>query len=126
MGFDFGAAGKQAVGDVTAAVTAGALVAPFVAATDKAIAESAAGKSSVWPSVFASLRELATSPIQYLKQPAFRYLWVMYGGTYAAANLFTTYEEVSKTSQPLVKTGSIFCVNAALSLWKDSAHRSIE
>merc|ERR1719408_314446 len=74
----------------------------------------------------ASLKELATRPIHFLKQPAFRYLWVMYGGTYSAANLFATFDEwrlesSGTKSHPLLKTGSIFAVNATLSLWKDTA-----
>mmetsp|Transcript_53402 Transcript_53402/g.100407 ORF Transcript_53402/g.100407 Transcript_53402/m.100407 type:complete len:253 (-) Transcript_53402:39-797(-) len=110
----------QAAGDVAAATIAAGIVAPFVAACDKAIAEAASGQTTVWKSTFKSLGELARSPVTFLGQPAFRILWVMYGGTYAAANLFTSYEEISQTSKPLMKTGSIFCVNASLSLWKDS------
>lgn len=109
-----------AAADATAAITAAALVAPFVAAVDKAIAESASGATKVWTSVGLSVRAMMSSPLTYLKQPAFRYLWVMYGGTYCAANAFTSYEDITKSSQPLTKTSSIFCVNASLSLWKDS------
>lgn len=106
--------------DVTAATVAAGLVAPFVAACDKAIAEAAAGKATVWASVFKSLGEMRTSPVTFLKGPAFRCLWIMYGGTYVAANLFRSYEETTKTSQPLLKTSSIFVINCSLSLWKDS------
>merc|ERR1719217_1358129 len=35
------------------------------------------------------MRELVSSPISYLKAPAFRFIWVLYGGTYGAANLFS-------------------------------------
>lgn len=111
---------RFAVADVTAATTAAFLVAPFVAAVDKAIAESASGATKVWTSVGASVRAMMSSPMTYLRQPAFRYLWVMYGGTYCAANAFTSYEDINKSSEPLKKTSSIFCVNASLSLWKDS------
>merc|ERR1712232_599922 len=92
-----------------------------VAACDKAIAEAASGQTTVWASVGKSLRELGSPPVNFLRGPAFRILWVMYGGTYGAANLFRTYEEISRTSQPLTKTASIFVVNASLSLWKDSS-----
>jgi len=112
--------GVRVAGDVAAATIASGIVAPFVAACDKAIAEAASGQTTVWTSTFKSLRELASSPLTFLRQPAFRILWVMYGGTYAAANLFTSYEEIAQTSSPLAKTTSIFCVNASLSLWKDS------
>jgi len=106
--------------DFAAATISAGLVAPFVAACDKAIAESAAGQGDVWTSVFKSIREIRSAPITFLKGPAFRCLWVMYGGTYAIANLFRTYDEYTRTSQPLIKTGTIFGVNTSLSLWKDS------
>lgn len=107
--------------DMTAAVVAAALVSPFVTAVDKAIAESASGTAKLWASFGGSLRALASSPIKFVRQPAFFYLWVMYGGTYCAANMFTSYEEISKSPKPLAKTSGIFCMNASLSLWKDSA-----
>eukprot|EP00928_Gymnodinium_smaydae_P010205 TRINITY_DN13825_c0_g1_i6.p1 TRINITY_DN13825_c0_g1~~TRINITY_DN13825_c0_g1_i6.p1 ORF type:complete len:273 (+),score=35.78 TRINITY_DN13825_c0_g1_i6:68-820(+) len=106
--------------DLAAATLSAGLVAPFVAACDKAIAEAAAGQSTVWASVGKSIREMSTQPVAFLRGPAFRCLWIMYGGTYAAANMFRSYEEKSKSSQPLVKTSSIFVVNCSLSLWKDS------
>eukprot|EP00427_Karlodinium_veneficum_P013586 CAMPEP_0169066122 /NCGR_PEP_ID=MMETSP1015-20121227/2783_1 /TAXON_ID=342587 /ORGANISM="Karlodinium micrum, Strain CCMP2283" /LENGTH=271 /DNA_ID=CAMNT_0009124771 /DNA_START=63 /DNA_END=878 /DNA_ORIENTATION=+ len=107
--------------DVAAGSIAAALVSPFVAAVDKAIAMSASGQANVWSSLRASCHEMVASPLAYLRAPAFRYLWIMYGGTYAAANTFNSYEEVSRSTQPLAKTSSIFLVNSSLSLWKDAA-----
>lgn len=111
---------KRAAGDLAAATVAGAMVAPFVAAVDKAIAQAAAGQATAWQSVGASMRELVSNPISYLRQPAFRFIWVLYGGTYTAANLFTTFEEMRGKTMPLGKTASIFCANCSLSLWKDT------
>jgi hypothetical protein len=111
---------KRAAGDLGAATIGGAMVAPFVAAVDKAIAQAAAGQATAWASVGASMRELMSNPISYVRQPAFRFIWILYGGTYSAANLFTTFEEMRGKSMPLGKTASIFAANCSLSLWKDS------
>merc|ERR1712166_487086 len=67
-----------------------------------------------------SMKELASNPVSYLRQPAFRFIWALYGGTYAAANLFTTFEESRGKTNALGKTASIFLANSSLSLWKDS------
>jgi len=112
---------SDGVADATAAVTAGIAVAPFVVVVDKAIAESASGKRGLWSSFGASVREFVFHPIKYLRQPGFHYLACLYGGTYMAANLFSTYEEYRQEEAPYAKAGSIFAVNASLSLWKDSA-----
>lgn len=106
-------------GDLCAATVAGAMVAPFVTAVDKAIAQAAAGQATAWASLGTSMRELATTPVTYLKQPAFRFIWLLYGGTYGAANLFTTLEESRGTTSALGKTASIFLANSSLSLFKD-------
>lgn len=107
--------------DVLSAVTAAAFVSPFVACCDRAVVEATAGKMSVWASVGQSVKQMMRSPLRFFNSPATRYLWAMYGGTYAAANLYSTYDDIKKTSTPLEKTTSIFIVNVMLSLWKDSA-----
>jgi len=109
------------VPDVVAAGVAALAVSPFVVAVDKAIAVGAAGKESVWSSFSGNCRQLVTSPHTYVRQPAFRYLACLFGGTYLAANFFTTYEEKKKASMPYGKAGTIFAANSSLALWKDSA-----
>jgi len=114
---DFAAYAKA---DVAAAFGASFVVAPFVAAVDTAIAQSAGSREiSVWSSLGKTCREFATSPVAFFKAPPFRFLWVLYGGTYLAANAFTSYEECAEATAPMAKTSSIFVVNASLSLWKD-------
>ena len=112
---------RRVVADVAAAFAASTCVAPFVTCCDKAVAEAAAGKTTVWSSVGCSVKEMTASPLRFCCSPASRYLVLMYAGTYAAANLFTTYNDVQESSTPLLKTASIFVVNTGLSLWKDSA-----
>jgi hypothetical protein len=111
---------QRAAGDLSAATVASAVVAPFVAGVDKAIAVAGAGQATAWQSLGASMREMVSNPINYVRQPAFRYIWALFGGTYAAANLFSTYEEIKQKSMPLGKTAAIFMANSNLALWKDS------
>jgi len=111
---------RRAAADLGAATFAGAIVAPFVAAVDKAIAQAASGQATAWESVGTSMRELVSNPINYLRQPSFRFIWALFAGTYSAANLFSTFEEVRGKSMPLGKTASIFAANCSLSLWKDT------
>jgi len=108
--------------DLSAATAAGSLSAPFVLAVDKAIAQSAAGGTHLWSSLFGSSRALLSSPWAYLRQPAMLYMWALYSGTYAVANLFCTFEELHNTHCPLAKTITIFSANTTLGLWKDSAY----
>jgi len=107
--------------DSLAAVSASFLVAPFVVCIDRAIAESVSGKDPLWTSFGRSARTMVTSPVTFARQPAFGYLWALFGGTYLAANLFRSYEERTQDSLPIAKTGVIFTVNTSLALWKDAA-----
>lgn len=111
---------QRAAGDIGSAIMAGFMVAPFVAAVDKAIAQVASGQSSsTMQSAGASMRELMSNPVAYVKAPAFRYVWALFAGTYTAANLFTTFEEIKDKSMPLGKTSAIFVANCSLALYKD-------
>eukprot|EP00662_Eupelagonemidae_sp_cell21_P041490 gene41490-6620_t len=114
-----GAACRDAAADVSAAAAAAAAAAPVVLAVDpgtcnRAIAESAGGRAPLWG-------VLAASPVAFVRQPAFAYLWALFGCTYAAANLFTTWEGRRGEELPVAKSASIFVVNTTCSLWKDAA-----
>lgn len=113
-------------GDVMAAVIAGAAAAPIVSNVDRAIAENSSGRAKLWTSFFTSCRQMVLSPMTYLRQPAFYYLWAMYAGTYMVANSFTSAEERHwREPKPTAKTFTIFGVNAGLTLIKDRAFAQI-
>ena len=119
---EFGA--RSAAADTISAATAAALVAPLVSAVDRAVATQAGG-GALWPSFFASLREMATTPRAFVRSPAFLYVWALYGGTYAASNTFTSFEDARGAGAPAAKTGAIFAVNSSLAMWKDRAFARI-
>jgi hypothetical protein len=87
---DFEKVIKKLSFDVTAGATCGLLVTPIVSAVDRALAENASGKAKLWPSFFSALKEMASSPIKFLKSPACGFIWLVYGGTYVAANTTDT------------------------------------
>jgi len=111
----------EACADVVAAATAAVFVAPIVSATDKAIAEQAGGRASLWPSFFESMWRTVRNPVSTMLRPEFRIIWMLYAGTYAANNLSCSVETKTATSAPKAKTAAIFACNTSLSLWKDSA-----
>lgn len=83
----------------------------------------ASGKAPLWTSFFGSYREILSQPITFLRQPAFRYLAALFGGTYLAANTMATLAEAEPKTfgYPLVQSFGVFACNSSLSLWKDSA-----
>lgn len=112
---------ESLVADLVAAGTAAAFVAPIVAATDKAIAESSSGRAKLWPSFFSSVWSMARNPLSVVTRPEFRIIWALYAGTYTANNVCCTVESRTETSSPQTKTAVIFACNTTLSLWKDSS-----
>ena len=60
--------------DVLAAAAAASVVAPTVAAIDKAVADSSADPKKLWPSFLASGRQILTKPHVFVRSPAF--LWI--------------------------------------------------
>jgi hypothetical protein len=112
---------QRYLGDIAASMTAGFLVTPLVSAVDKALAENASGKAKLWPSFFASLREMVGSPIQYLKSPQFRWIWLVYGGTYAAANIVDTTCAAQNKSSAFPKWVATSFYNTTACIGKDRA-----
>jgi hypothetical protein len=107
--------------DLVAGATAGAMVAPIVSAVDRALAENASGKMQLWPSFFRSVREMVSRPIVFLKSPQFYWIWLVYGGTYAAVNAAETWSKKSKRDPAFPKWLASFTVNTSTCIAKDRA-----
>ena len=78
--------GRAFAADAGASAATGAAVAPVLAAVDRAVTESAAGQRGLWQSFFGTLREIGARPAGFVASPAFRWLWLVYGGTYFVAS----------------------------------------
>jgi len=108
-------------GDLFAAAIAGASVTPVVSAVDRALAENASGRASLWSSFFGSLREYGARPITYLRGPQFFYVWLIYGGTYAAANTIETMCSLKDVDASGPKWVATSTVNTTTCILKDRA-----
>ena len=104
-----------------AAGIAGFGVTPIVAAVDKALAENASGRAKLWPSFFATLGEAIRSPIKYVASPQFRWIWLVYGGTYLAANYTDTACAAVGVSPAMPKWLATSFVNTTTCIGKDRA-----
>jgi hypothetical protein len=107
--------------DILAGGTAGALVTPIISAVDKALAENASGKAKLWPSFFATMREVGRSPLTFVRGPSFFYIWLIYGGTYVAANAVETTCALKKTEPAAAKWVATSLTNTATCIMKDRA-----
>ena len=110
----------SALCDLAAAATACVAVTPIVGAVDRAVAESAGGRVTLYSSFAATLRAVAREPHRAIFRPEMRYVAAMYGGTYIAANLLLSHEQRVSKSMPTEKTIVVGSTNTALALWKDT------
>jgi len=111
----------QLGGDCLAAAIAGAAVSPSISAVDRALAQNASGQSTLGKSMIASFKEMFSSPIKFLKSAQFRWIWLVYGSTYAAANICMTYCKKKDMDVKLPKLISTFLVNSSTCIAKDRA-----
>jgi hypothetical protein len=66
----------------------------FCLSVDKALAENASGRAKLWPSFFASLKQIFVSPVKYVQSPQFRWIWLVYGATYCAGNTSSDFSRI--------------------------------
>jgi len=111
--------------DIVAGLISGATVAPIISAVDRALAENASGKATLGASVKTSMKELAASPVTFLKSPQFIWIWLVYGSTYATANLVQTICDKRNQDVAIPKLVSTFTVNTSTCIAKDRAFAKI-
>jgi len=107
--------------DVASALTSSFLLAPFVAAVDKAVVEAASGHATTAGSFFGTMYELVSDPIAFVQTPAFLMIWAVYGCTYIAANVVSTSCRRLNMNDAVPKFGVVLSVNIYASLLKDAA-----
>jgi len=109
--------------DLAAAFTSAVFVAPVVAAVDKAITESSAGRANIFASFTATMRGFLDP--RALRRPEFLYAWALFAGTYTINNLVCSAEQHQKKSLAAAKTSGVFAGNMSLAMWKDAAFARI-
>jgi len=109
---------KRLGGDLLAAGAASLVAAPIVSVMDTAITQNAAGTVSLRASVRNSIAEMGPG---YLRTPQFRWIWFVYGSTYAAANVADTVSEARGVDRFLPVLCASTAVNTSAAIAKDSA-----
>jgi hypothetical protein len=111
--------------ETAAALLTGLLVAPLVAIVDSAIFLNASGKRPMLGALGDGFGTLFKRPATFVKQPAFLWIWLVYGGTYVVANNVETWyrrdEKSTKQDGVMGKFVISSCANAGLSVIKDNA-----
>ncbi|GAB5362494.1 hypothetical protein AAMO2058_000801700 [Amorphochlora amoebiformis] len=113
--------GFRILADAIAAYTAGAAVSPVITGVDRALAENASGKVKLFPSFLNSMKSMIIRPVTFLKSPQFFWIWLVYGSTYAAANITETVCDHLETDVALPKLLSTFATNTSTCIAKDQA-----
>jgi hypothetical protein len=104
-----------------AGVAAGFAVAPIASAVDKALAENAAGRASLRESFFGTMKGVFCRPATFFRSPAFAWIWLVYGSTYAAANLVESTCAMKKKDSTMPKWLATSGVNTSTNICKDRA-----
>merc|ERR1719463_657087 len=99
--------------NAAAGAAAGFAVAPIASAVDKALAENAAGRASLRESFFGTMKGVFCRPATFFRSPAFAWIWLVYGSTYAAANLVESTCAMKKRDATLPKWVATSGVNTS-------------
>ncbi|TPX34200.1 hypothetical protein SmJEL517_g03105 [Synchytrium microbalum] len=111
----------ELVGDIGSAALASTFVSPFVTLVDRAVIQSASGAQKLGAALLVGIKELAFRPWAVYGRLETRLVWVVYLGTYGAANTISTVSkryDVKPGAPQLVGTT---VANMTLSIWKDQA-----
>jgi len=111
----------EVIGDYAAAATAAAMSAPLVACVDVAITKNTAGTERMWPSFFQEVSALARQPLAALRRPTVGWLFMLYVGTYGAANSVRTVTEARKVDSTVPVLAASTVANGSISIAKDRA-----
>jgi hypothetical protein len=119
------AGGSGLLADFAAAGIAGVAVAPVISAVDQALAENASGRAKLFPSFFGSLKSMAANPLKYLASPTFYWIWIVYGGTYLAANLTESACKARDMDAAFPKWVTTSVTNTSTCIAKDKAFAAL-
>ena len=114
-----------AVVDVGAAMGASMAVSPFILAIDKAIVESASGRTSLLRGIVSGVASMLRRPHHaLLANPAYWMMVGVYGATYTAANLIDTLSRRIGVGDAAHATAKLFgttAINTSACIAKDVA-----
>lgn len=106
------------------AAAASLMVTPLVSILDKAIASPIKGIGPFMTHIGTATKEMVTKPVKFVSGLAFRLTFVVYFGTYAAANLSEAaldfYKVRDDAKRKQIKVAGVTAANIALLGWRDS------
>lgn len=97
-------------------------IAPIVTIVDKAITTNASGVEPLIPAIKNGFKSFLTRPGQFVRTPAFLWIWAVFSGTYATANCIEAFCEMNYTPAFYPKFIGSSIVNVTLSVSKDRAY----
>jgi len=100
-------------------------VSPAISIIDKAIVSNASGVESLWTGIINGVKTMIISPLYFLRQPSFIFIFGVYSGTYIVANSIEAICERSKKSSFYPKFIGSSIANVTLSVLKDKAFASM-
>ena len=105
------------------ALVAMSTVVPFVTIVDKSIFLNASGREPMFTCMANQVRQALSSPAKFVSQPAFRWIFAVYGTTYVAANNFESLYHRFRPQKDaaLAKFVATSGANVPMSLLKDRA-----
>lgn len=103
------------------AIVSAGLVAPMVGIIDEAIFSNASGRMPMGECIKQSVNTLVKTPGKFFRSPTFRWIWVVYGGTYIAANLTEAVCVRNDVDWFFPKFVTSSAANIGLSVTKDRA-----
>jgi len=93
-------------------------IAPIVAIIDKAIFQNASGASNLTKSIKSSIKSISEKP-KNLFSVEFRYIFLIYSGTYSSSNIIDSLCKKNKINSDLPKFIGISFINTILAIIKD-------
>ncbi|KII88196.1 hypothetical protein PLICRDRAFT_110231 [Plicaturopsis crispa FD-325 SS-3] len=112
--------------DVASAVCASSLVAPVITVIDRAVIENASGRNTLMKSVKTSFKQMFFHPRTFFISKPFGLIFMLYSGTYVAANTTDTCSSLLENRHPTtITTGAAkflttSATNLSLCLYKDA------
>lgn len=102
-----------------AGACSGLSVTPLNVVVDKSIIEYTSGKGALWGLAGTNLLNIVKSPLAFLKDFSFRWMYFVYFSTYAVSNLADHVNLTNEVPHPIQKLLMVFLVNTSASLIKD-------
>jgi len=112
---------RHAIAATSAGVVAALVSSPFITIVDKAITSNASGREPMWTCMANGFKSLFTNPRYFFSQPSFRWIAMVYSGTYISANLVQLACEYKGYNWQYPKFIATSATNITLSALKDMA-----